>query len=212
MVLPELTAEGRRLLDHSRIRDLYPQYLFTSHCIVRGSVPLMEATLKRCRQSEPVDPLAAALGDYLEQHIPEEMNHDQWLLEDLEVLEIPRSTVLARTPSPTVAALVGAQYYWILHHDPVALLGYIELLEGYAPVRSEIDDLIERTGHSRAAFRTLLHHADLDPHHAEDLHRLLDVLPLSSEQSKALGLSAMHSVHLMARAIREIVDESTVSH
>ena len=33
----------------------------------------------------------------------------------------------------TAAALVGAQYYWIRHVHPVALLGYVMLLEGYPP-------------------------------------------------------------------------------
>ena len=28
-------------------------------------------------------------------------------------------------PSPAVAALVGSQYYWLLHHHPVALLGFV---------------------------------------------------------------------------------------
>ncbi len=211
LILPELAEAGRRLLDHPRIADLYAPYLITSHWIVRASVPLMQAALQRCRQVERTDPVASALGDYLEEHIPEELHHDEWLLKDLEVLGISRSAVLAGTPSPTVAALVGAQYYWILHHHPAALLGYIELLEGYPPLRDEIETLIERTGHDRAAFRTLLHHAELDPHHSGDLHRLLDGLPLTAEHSKVLGLSAMHSVHLMAAAIGEIMDESSLS-
>jgi hypothetical protein len=40
----------------------------------------------------------------------------------------PAQTLSIR-PSANVAALVGAQYYWILHHHPVALLGYMATLE-----------------------------------------------------------------------------------
>ena len=55
---------------------------------------------------------------------------------------------IARPPAPAVAALVGAQYYWVLHHHPVALLGYIGLLEGYPPGRPRYgsNELRARTG------------------------------------------------------------------
>ena len=45
LVLPELLAAGRALMDHPRIAELYPEYLFTLHCMTRASVPLMEAAL-----------------------------------------------------------------------------------------------------------------------------------------------------------------------
>jgi len=210
-VLPELTAAGGRLLSHPGVAGLYAEYLFTSHCIVRASVPLMEAALERSRVAEKTDPVAANLAEYLEDHIPEELHHDEWLLDDLETLGIARSAVLVRPPSPTVAALVGAQYYWIFHYHPVALLGYIEVLEGYPPLRGEIEDLIGRTGHSRQAFRTLINHAGLDPEHADELNGVLDHLPMTPEQSTAVGLSAMQTVHLLAVAIDETVGESAVS-
>jgi hypothetical protein len=206
LVLPELIAAGRRLFTHPRIDDLYPEYLFTSHCVVRASVPLMEAALRRSRAMAGTDPVAARVAEYLEGHIPEEVQHDEWLLDDLEVLGISRSTVLPRPPSATVAALVGSQYYWIFHYHPVALLGYIELLEGYPPSTAEIEDLMARTGHRREAFRTLLHHARVDPDHGDELNRTLDELPLTAGQSAAVGLSAMNSVHLLAEAIDEVAD------
>ena len=73
----------------------------------------------------------------------------------------PRSDVLARPPSPTVAALVGSQYYWIFHFHPVALLGYIAVLEGYPPSMAMIDQLEAGTGYPREAFRTMIAHAEL---------------------------------------------------
>jgi hypothetical protein len=208
LVLPELAAAGRRLFTHPRIEDLYPEYLFISHCVVRASVPLMEAALEGSRSMAGTDPVAARVAEYLEGHIPEEMHHDEWLLDDLEVLGVSRSTLLARPPSATVAALVGSQYYWVFHYHPVALLGYVELLEGFPPLTAEIEDLITRTGYRREAFRTLVHHARLDPDHGDELNRTLDELPLTAEQSAAMGLSAMNSVHLLARVIEEIVDEA----
>jgi len=88
---------------------------------------------------------------------------------------------------PAVAALVGAQYYWVLHHHPVALLGYIGLLEGFPPSPGMIEDLRARTGYPADAFRTLVAHAELDPRHGDELFELVDTLPLTPEQSAVVG-------------------------
>jgi len=164
----------------------------------------MEAACTRAAALSKDDPVSAELVPYLSEHIPEEADHDEWLLSDLEVLGRDRSDVTARPPSPTVAAFVGAQYYWIFHFHPVALLGYIALLEGYPPTRKQIEELITRTGHSPKAFRTLLAHAEIDLRHREVLDKKLDALPLTKEQSTVLGLSAMHSIHMLTQAIDEI--------
>jgi hypothetical protein len=204
LVFGELVRAGERLVNHRRIRDLYPEYLFMTHCVIRASVPLMETARERARSKASGDPVAAELVDYLGEHIEEERDHDEWLLGDLEVIGVDRTAVLARPPSPTVASAVGAQYYWVLHYHPVALLGWIGLLEGYPPEMSMIDQLMAGTRYGPDAFRTLRAHAGLDPHHGDELFETLDRLPLTAEQSAVIGLSAMSSVHLLAQAIDEL--------
>lgn len=206
LVLPDLTAASRRLVLDPRIADLYPEYLFTIHCVIRASVPLMETARERAQELAAGDPVCASLAAYLEEHIPEERDHDEWLLDDLETLGKKRASILARPPSATVAAAVGAQYYWILHFHPVTLLGYIAVLEGYPPSTELVDVLVDRTRHDRAAFRTLIAHAELDPGHREELDAALDGLDLTREQSTAMGLSAIYTVRTMARAIDELTD------
>jgi hypothetical protein len=205
LVIPAFVRAGDRLVSHPRVRELYPEYLFTSHCVIRASVPLMEAA--RAAAAARDDRVSAALAPYLEHHIPEELDHDEWLLGDLELLGHDRAAVLSRPPSATVAALVGAQYYWVHHFHPVALLGYIGLLEGYPPSPRLIDDLQAGTGYERAAFRTMIAHAELDPGHGAELDELLDSLPLTREQSAVIGLSAMHTVERYTYAIEELLDE-----
>ena len=61
-----------------------------------------------------------------------------------------------------------------------------------------------RTGYPREAFRTLALHAELDVRHGDELFERLDRLPLTEEMSTVIGLNAMSSVHLLARAIDEI--------
>jgi len=208
LVSGEAVRATARLLGHPRIRELYPEYLVTLHGVVRASVPLMETARERALALAPVDPVAAGLAGYLAEHIDEERDHDEWLLDDLEVVGVARATVLARIPSPTVARAVGAQYYWVLHHHPVVLLGWIGLLEGYPPRPSTIDALQARTGWPPDAFRTLRAHTELDQEHGDELFEALDRLPLTEDQSAAIGLNAMTSLRLLATAIDEVAERA----
>jgi hypothetical protein len=205
VVLPELAGVSQLFMADPRIAELYPEYLFSSHCLARASVPLMETARERALDMGEADPVSAALASYLEGHIVEETGHDEWFLEDLELLGWDRSAILARPPSATVASMVGAQYYWVLHYHPVALLGFLTALESHPPSRSLIDELISLTGYPPKAFRTLIEHADLDPHHEQELYGLLDELPLTPEQSAVLGLSAIHTLHMTAVSIEELL-------
>jgi hypothetical protein len=207
LALPALLAAGRRLFRHPQVHQLYPEYLFVSHCIIRASVPLMDRA-RDVALALPTDAVASRVADYLAAHIDEERGHDDWLLDDLASIGVARDDVLARPPPPTVAALVGAQYYWIDHYHPVALLGYITLLEGYPPVAAEISDLRRRTGYGPDAFRTLSLHGELDPHHGAELDEVLDSLPVTDSQRTALGLSAISSVQHFTEAIEQVIDKA----
>jgi hypothetical protein len=170
-------------------------------------VPLTEAALARSRELLNDDPLAAPLASYLEEHVDEELHHDETLLGDLEVLGIDRAVVAERMPSPAVASLVGSQYYWILHYHPVTFLGYVALMEGYPPTPELIETLITRTAYPREAFRTYIEHAELDPGHRDHLDRTIDSLPLDAWHESALGVSAISTAALAARSLEEILEQ-----
>lgn len=183
----------------------YPRFLIQLHQIVRASVPLMEAARRRASELAGEDPVAARLVGYYDEHINDERGHDTWILEDLELIGVRREHVLALTPSPRVAALVGAHYYWILHHHPAALLAYIALLEE-PPSLAALDDLRARTGYPEAAFRTLREHGTIDPHHGAELDRFLDALPLSPAHHEILGVSVVFTTSALEDCIRELGD------
>jgi Iron-containing redox enzyme len=197
------------LVEHPRLHELWPEYLILQHQIIRATVPLTEAALARSRELDGTDPLAAPLAAYLEEHVDEELQHDETLLGDLKVLGLDRSSVVERMPSPAVAGLVGSQYYWILHHHPVAFLGYVALMEGYPPTPELIEMLIERTGYPREAFRTYVEHAELDPGHRDRLDRTIDSLPLNARHETAIGISAIATASLAARSLEEILEQGS---
>jgi hypothetical protein len=199
------------LWGHPRLGELYPRYLVALHTVIRSSVPLMVAARDKAWQQVGDDPVAGTLAAYLDRHIPEETDHDEWLLEDLARLGWPASDALEHMPSPAVAALVGAQYYYINHSRPVALLGYIGVLEGYPPTEELAHAAAARTGYPIEAFRTLRKHAHLDPHHRDDLDRCLDRCSLSPRDMELVVTNALATAERVVAMISELAAEHPVT-
>ena len=188
---PALRAASAELWRTPGIGRRYPEYLRTMHGVLRASVPLMESAARRCAERGPADPVAGPLRDYLERHVDEERGHDDWLLTDLAALGCDAQEAAAAQPSPAVARLVGAQYYWIEHHHPVALLGYIAVTEANAPSALLADRIVREAGVPEAAVRTVREHAALDCGHTDAVFDVLDTLPLTAVQANAVAVSGL---------------------
>lgn len=190
---------------HPALARVFPEYLFAVHSCIRASTPLMQEALDRARLSASTDPVANRLASYLERHLHDEDGHDTWLLEDMEALGLRREDILARLPSHHAACMVGSQYYWIRHVHPVAILGYIAVLEGQPPAAEELHEIQQRTGLPPAGFRTLLEHAALDVEHAQELYDVIDALPLSAAQSALVGASALQTIEHMGGMFQDLL-------
>lgn len=201
---PVLGACAARMWTSDRARELYPAYLATMHAIVRSAVPLMEAAREQAQARAADDRVSVALVTYLTHHIPEETGHDAWILEDLAAAGGDADSVRRRMPSPRVASLVGAQYYWLRHHHPVTLLGHIAAIEGNHPPLGFAARLREATGYGRDAFRAIERHEILDIRHKRELYEFIDSLPLDPEQERAMGVSALHTIQAGIEVLEEI--------
>lgn len=211
LAAPAVRAATAALWQPAGLRARYLAYLGAMHALIRASVPLMELAADRCARPAGYDPVAEPLGRYLREHAEEERGHDDWLLADIAAAGGDPGGPAAVLPSPVIAAMAGAQYYWIEHHHPVALLGYIAVLEGNAPAPGLADRLAAQTALPAAAFRTLRDHAALDTGHLADLDGLLDRLPLSAARRTAVRVSALHTVRELARLFRDLAtDRPTV--
>ncbi|MEI5097522.1 iron-containing redox enzyme family protein [Streptomyces sp. PmtG] len=201
LLRPGLRRVLQRVWDGPEPALVYPEFLHLTHQIVRASVPLLTDARDRCAglARDGGDPVAARLLPYWERHIEEERGHDQWVCEDLAALGHDPDEVWRRPPSPDVAALCGAPYYWIRHVHPVCLLGYLAVLEGSPPHPDVAGLLGARTGYPRAAFRTLSGHAAADVGHGREVRALLDALPLSERQTAAVALCALHTTRSALR-------------
>ncbi|MFO7562371.1 MAG: hypothetical protein R6X02_06985 [Enhygromyxa sp.] len=210
LAAPTFVAAAERLWTNPRVREIYPVYLATMHMIVRAAVPLMQAACERAREREELDPLAGPLADYLTRHVEEMIGHDVWLLEDLAATGADPGIPLQAIPSPKVASLVGAHYYWVHHHHPIALLGYIGAIETYPPPLGFTERLRARTGFPREAYRTIARRELSNPERSREFYELLDTLPLSRRQETLIGLSALHTVHAGVDVLEEIHDRVTL--
>jgi Iron-containing redox enzyme len=207
LLLPALHSAADRVWDTPPVRERYIGYLSVMHAVIRASVPLMQAAARQCELADG-DPVALRLREYLRGHIAEERGHDEWIVADLAAAGEDPGRCVAGIPGADVAALVGAQYYWLEHYHPVTLLGYIAVLEGNPPKPRLAEHLMRVTGLPVPAFRTLRAHAELDPGHAAAVFTLLDELKLTPGQRLAVDRSALHSLLLATQIMTSLAGAS----
>ena len=93
-------------------------------------------------------------------------------------------------------------HYWIRHHDPVALVGYMRVLEGNPPsAAAHRHPFSGNRAQPASAFRTYRMHGELDPNHRRDLDLFLDSLPLTESQACLILESASHTASTLAQCI-----------
>ncbi|WP_439657418.1 iron-containing redox enzyme family protein [Lentzea sp. HUAS TT2] len=202
LVTPALRHSAASVWQPDGLRERYNRYLSEMYAVIRASVPLMELAASRC---EGPDPVSTRLRAYFPAHVEEELGHDDWLLDDMVVAGLDPAAERLRPPSVQVVRLVGPQYYWVNHGHPVALLGYMAVLEGNSPSPGLAGLLAARTGLPPEAFHTLDHHADADPHHSGEIFALLADLELTAAQRSAVRASALHT----AAALIDLFDHLT---
>ncbi|HEY5835757.1 iron-containing redox enzyme family protein [Streptomyces sp.] len=195
---PEIAVASSALWRRPVTAGRYVRYLSAMHGVVRASVPLMQRAADQCPPGR--------LRAYLLAHIGEEAGHDAWLLADLAAAGADPAAIATAPVLPEVAALVGPAYYRVEHEHPVALLGYVAVLEANAPAPWLAARLASETGLPPAAFRTLAAHAELDGGHLRDLLALLDVLPLGPAQQQAAALCALHTADALVRLFLRLAD------
>ncbi|HEX4004876.1 MAG TPA: iron-containing redox enzyme family protein [Acidobacteriaceae bacterium] len=191
--------------EHPRFGELYPEFLFAMYGATAASAPAMRAAAARCAALEGEDSLAGWLREYYLEHAAEEDGHGEWLLGDLAALGIPRERVLERLPYPSVAALVGSQYYWMQHVHPIAYLGYIAVLEAPTEI-GYLREVSARSGIPLSSMSCHVRHAELDPGHVAEFDAALDALPLSARHQDLITVSAIATLGHLERVFGEILE------
>lgn len=190
---------------HPRLDALYPEFLFATYGLTLASAPAMRLAARGCEEAASSDPLHQWLKHYYQEHAEEEDGHAEWLLADLESLGVSRQRVLSRLPYPSVAALVGAQYYWMQHVHPIAYLGFIAVVEAPAQI-SLLQEVSLRTGIPLSSMSCHYRHAELDPGHVAEFDAALDSLPLTPAHQDLVTVSAITTIGHLERVFAEILE------
>jgi hypothetical protein len=202
-----LNVAAQRFWMRPELPAFFPRYLLELHSMMRCAVPLLRSGYEWAAELAPSDPLAARAAVYLRAHVDEEMHHDEWLLDDMIAAGMERDTILRHTPSPQVAQLIGAQYYWIRHAHPAALFGYLAVLEGNPPLEQHLDEIQQITGYPPEAFRCLRLHAADDIEHLHELQATIEQLPLTAQAAELISASAFATMH----GVVALLDQLTAS-
>jgi len=125
----------------------------------------------------------AELKAFYLKHLGDERHHAEWLKEDLG----DQSIVLHYG----AAQLAGMAYYLIRHVHPVALMGYMQALEGN-PMPIEYVESIEKQFGVKAG-RTLRIHAENDPGHIEELR----AFPIPPEWKPLVENTRLQTIQLI---------------
>jgi hypothetical protein len=203
---PRLDMAAYSFWTHPKLAAVFWEFLFVLYSSMRSTVPLIQAASRQAQSMASSDPVAAITAKYLTKHAEEELHHDEWLLEDMLASGIKPLAILDRVPPSSIASLVGSQYYWINHAHPVALFGYLIVLEGKSPCVQHLAEIQRRTGLPQVAFRTLLEHAQSDPKHYEGLNDTLDEMPLQRKHSALIALSAFQTIDKLGCVFEELLE------
>jgi hypothetical protein len=172
---------------------LIPNLIFLYHVIV-ASEPLLREAI--ARTSDP------ALTAYFAAHLVEELDHAEWLAEDLALVGID----VKRTQAPLVAVqMAGSMYYLIFHAHPCALLGYMRVLESWPMDRERLAK--QAQGYPKDVLRTVNHHIDHDPGHLKDILAAIDKVPEHKQLIDDVSAMTRNYLQQAARSIAQFAGE-----
>ena len=200
---PWLSAASEQVLAHPDARAFYPEYLRAMYGISRGAVPLLRSAIARLEDVCYNEVPSRELINYFRHHEAEESGHDEWILRDLESIGIARSWTEHSLPQPAVSALVGAQFYMIEFHHPVALLGYLSVIERSQPTPEAVNKLRAQTGYPDAAFSCMRHHAIADLEHIREVYDVIDSCLTTAEHLELVVASALQAAELLLRVLTD---------
>ena len=122
------------------------------------------------------------------------------------LLGFAREDVLKRIPPPSAAALAGAQYYWIRHVHPVALLGFIAVLEGTPPDVAFFEATADRIGVPRQGIQQPAAPWKARSHSIATTWTARSMRFRSTDEHHSLmGISAFQTINLLTRVASEAV-------
>jgi pyrroloquinoline quinone (PQQ) biosynthesis protein C len=143
---------------------------------------------------------------YLYDHMMEEKGHEEWVVNDLEVVGVGRQEVRQYRPSNALLALNGYNYWAADRRNPCSVLGMVYALEVIAsvyggPIASAIKESLLLDGDRGISF--ISSHITMDAEHMAQLRLVLNKLH-DSESKDAIVESTIFNFEHFTRLLEAI--------
>jgi pyrroloquinoline quinone (PQQ) biosynthesis protein C len=143
---------------------------------------------------------------HLYEHMHEELGHEEWVMNDLAAVGVPREQVLAHAPSPFTLALSGYNYWAADRRHPCSALGMLYALEVIAsvyggPFASAIKESLLLEGEQGISF--IGSHATMDAEHMAELRKVLETVR-DDEAKEAVVEATLMNFHHFTRMFETI--------
>lgn len=167
----------------------YIAFLTQAYHHVKHTTPLLMACGGRL--SGQYEWLRTAIGEYIE----EEMGHQEWVLNDIEVCSADKEAVRNSSYADTSASqatelMVAYAYDMIYRVNPVGFFGMVLVLEGTstAVATQAGEKLMQSLNLPKKAFSYLLSHGSLDISHVSFYESLVN--QITDEKDQAIVIHA----------------------
>lgn len=205
---------GRLMLQLERA-DAGPAYVrirIASYHNTCAMERLMKTALAKATMLAQEDTDAARLQWYLERHLVEEA-HDPEVagldLRDLAAMGADADAVRRSSPPKALVRLVDRLEHIFNTADPIAILGFLQV-EQLSPREEDVDRLIALTGHPPEGFGNIELHALLEPGHACELDRQVDMLATTRWQEDLIFEAAKDTFEMLTEVFLDAIhDRST---
>jgi len=143
---------------------------------------------------------------HLYAHMLEESGHEQWVVDDLDVLGVAPQDTRASLPGVDTLALCGYNYWAADRGHPCSVLGMIYVLEVIAsvyggPFASAIKESLLLEGERGVSF--IASHATMDLEHMASLRTVLNTLADDASRG-AIVESTLVNFHLVTRIFASV--------
>lgn len=204
------TDEARREFEtNSKVLDIvanglplarYRKLLLELYHVVWHFNPVCAAAASR------VDDAQKQVRYFLYDHMNEEKGHEQWVLNDLEVVGVKAEQAIAYKPTEFMLALNGYNYWAADRRHPCSVLGMLYALEVVASVyggqmTAAISESLLLEGDRGISF--ISSHATLDAEHMADLRVILNTLN-DDAAKEAIVESTVFNFHQFGRVLEAI--------
>ncbi len=202
--------ESRRAFEaSSRVLDIvanglslerYRKFLLELYHVVWHFNPVCAAAASR------IDDRQRAVRYFLYEHMHEEKGHEQWVLNDLEVVGVARQEALAYQPSRRALGFIGYNYWAADRKHPLSVLGMVYALEVIASVyggsmTAAIKESLLLEADRGVSF--ISSHAELDTQHMAELRIVLNSVD-DAEAKNAIVESACVNIEQFARIVEAL--------